>query len=146
MDAQQIELVRTSYAKVVPIAGTAATLFFSRLFKLDPELEPLFKSDLTEQGVKLIKMIGMAVKGLDSLDSLSLMVGAIGVRHVGYGVKDSDYDTVGDALIWTLEQGLGDEFTPELKDAWVQAYAILAGAMQTAGNPEIPLRRAGLSA
>jgi hemoglobin-like flavoprotein len=132
MDAQQIKLVQASYAKVVPIAGTAAALFYSRLFKLDPELEPLFKSNLSEQRIKLMRMMTMAVNGLDNLEALLLLVRSIGVRHIDYGVKDVDYDTFGAALFWTLEQGLREEFTPELREAWEQAYGVLAGAMRKA--------------
>jgi len=134
MDAQQIKLVKTSFAKDVPIAGTAAVLFYGRLFKLDPELEPLFKSNLSEQRVKFMKMLGMAVNGLDNLEALLLLVRSIGVRHASYGVKDRHYDTFGAALLWTLEQGLREEFTLELRDAWEHAYGILAETMKNAGK------------
>ncbi|MBX3500543.1 MAG: hemin receptor [Alphaproteobacteria bacterium] len=132
MTPEQIALVRSSFASVVPIKETAADLFYSRLFELDPSLKPLFKGDMKEQGLKLMAMIGTAVGGLDRLDSIVPAVQALGRRHVGYGVKTEHYDTVGSALLWTLEQGLGAAFTPEVKSAWNSAYGVLAGTMKEA--------------
>jgi hemoglobin-like flavoprotein len=132
MTPEQIALVRTSFASVVPIKETAADLFYGRLFELDPSLKPLFKGDMKEQGLKLMAMIGTAVGGLDRLDSIVPAVQALGRRHVGYGVKNEHYDTVGNALLWTLEQGLGAAFTPEVKSAWTSAYGVLAGTMKAA--------------
>ena len=134
MNVQQIALVQDSFAKVAPIAETAATLFYNKLFELDPSLRPLFKGDITEQGAKLMKMLGIAVNSLKSLESLIPIVQSLGEKHVGYGVKDEHYDTVGDALIWTLEQGLGDAFTPQVKDAWLVTYTTLATVMMEAAN------------
>lgn len=130
---EQKKLVQETWEKVVPIADTAADLFYGRLFEIDPELKPLFKSaDMKEQSRKLMQMLGMAVKGLDNLDQLIPAVENLGRRHVGYGVKDSHYDTVGDALLWTLEKGLGEDFTPEVLDAWAQTYIVLASVMKNA--------------
>jgi hemoglobin-like flavoprotein len=134
MTPEQIEMVRTSWAKVVPIAGPAASLFYDRLFQLDPELKSLFQGDMTEQGRKLMAMINTAVNGLDKLDDIVPAVQELGRRHVDYGVKDADYDTVGSALLWTLEQGLGEAFTPDVKEAWATAYGVLAGTMKEAAN------------
>jgi hemoglobin-like flavoprotein len=132
MTGEQITLVQDSFEKVLPIADAAATLFYARLFDLDPALEPLFKGDIVEQGRKLMQMIGVAVKSLDRLEQILPAVQALGARHVGYGVCDKDYDTAGRALIWTLRKGLGDDFTPELEAAWVEVYTTLAGAMKAA--------------
>ena len=132
MNESQITLVQESFAKVAPIADTAADLFYNKLFSLDPTVKPLFKEDLTVQGAKLMKMIGMAVNGLTNLDALVPVVVSLGERHAGYGVKDEHYDTVGEALIWTLGQGLGEEFTDEVKAAWIEAYTILASVMKEA--------------
>ena len=132
MNAEQIKLVQGSFEKVVPIADAAATLFYGRLFDLDPALEPLFKGDIVEQGRKLMQMIGVAVKSLDRLEQVLPAVCALGARHAGYGVRERDYDTVGRALIWTLKKGLGDGFTPEAEVAWAEVYATLAGAMKSA--------------
>ncbi len=130
MTPRQVELVQTTWEKVVPISDQAAALFYGRLFELDPELKPMFKSDIREQGKKLMTMITVAVRGLGDLGKLVSAVEDLGRRHVGYGVRKKDYDTVATALLWTLEKGLGPEFTPEVKEAWVETYTILATTMQ----------------
>lgn len=137
MTPEQKTLVQTSFEKVVPIADQAASLFYTQLFTMDPDLKPLFKGDMEEQGRKLMKMIGIAVRGLDDLDALVPAVQQLGKRHVGYGVKDEHYETVGGALLWTLEQGLGDDFTPDTKAAWTVVYGVLADTMKAAAA-EVP--------
>lgn len=134
MTPEQIKLIQTSWDKVVPIADTAAELFYGKLFELDPELKPLFKGDMTEQGRKLMRMIGVAVNGLNRLNEIVPAVQDLGRRHVAYGVKDKDYDTVGSALLWTLEQGLGEDFTDETEQAWVVVYTVLATTMKDAAQ------------
>ena len=132
MTPKQIELVQVTWKKVLPIADTAAELFYGKLFSLDPSLKPLFKGDIKQQGRKLMSMIGTAVSGLTRLEQIVPAVQALGVRHAGYGVQPAHYGTVATALLWTLEQGLGDLFTPEVKDSWVSAYTLLAATMQNA--------------
>jgi hemoglobin-like flavoprotein len=132
MTPEQATLVRDSFAKVAPIAPQAAAMFYERLFVLDPSLRALFKGDMNEQGRKLMAMIGTAVGNLDRLDAIVPAVRDLGRRHNGYGVKQADYDTVAEALLWTLEQGLGADFTPDTKAAWVSVYTVLAGEMQAA--------------
>lgn len=136
MTPEQIHACKTSWAKVEPIADTAAALFYNNLFAADPTLKPLFKGDMGEQGKKLMKMIGAAVRMLDRLDELVPVVEAMGKRHLAYGVKDAHYDTVGSALIETLQTGLGDNFTDEVKEAWIVAYGILASTMIAAAHKE----------
>ena len=131
---QQIRLVQRSFAKVEPIADRTAELFYGRLFELDPSLKPLFKGDMTEQGRKLMQMLGVAVKGLNNLDSIVPAVQDLGRRHVDYGVKESHYRTVGEALLWALEQGLGDDFTADTRTAWAATYNLLAEVMTTAAR------------
>ncbi len=121
----QIELVQSSFALVAPQAEAAAQLFYNRLFELDPSLRGLFKHDMTEQGRKLMQMLSVAVHALDRLETIVPAVQALGERHVQYGVQKSHYDTVGAALLWTLEQGLGEAFTPETREAWTAVYGIL---------------------
>jgi hemoglobin-like flavoprotein len=130
--SEQVALVQETFELVAPIAETAAELFYNRLFELDPSVKPLFKGDMTEQGKKLMAMIATAVKGLNNPDKLIPAVQQLGRNHVGYGVVDAHYDTVGAALIWTLEQGLAEAFTPEVKDAWVAVYTLLASVMKDA--------------
>lgn len=132
MTPKQIELVQGSWRKVAPISDTAAELFYGKLFSLDPGLRPLFKGDMKAQGRKLMGMIATAVNGLARLDAIVPAVQDLGRRHVRYGVRDKDYDTVASALVWTLAQGLGESFTPEVKDAWVSAYGLLAKTMKDA--------------
>jgi len=134
MNTIQKELVQTSFAQVRPIAETAAALFYRRLFELDPTLRPLFKGDLEEQGRKLMDMLGVAVKGLDRPEALLPALANLGRRHAGYGVKERDYETVGEALLWTLEQGLGPSFTPEVREAWATVYRLVADTMRVEGN------------
>ena len=132
MTPAEKSLVQTSFAKVAPIAEQAAALFYGRLFEMDPSLRPLFKGDIREQGRKLMNMIAFCVQGLDALDQLVPAVQGLGKRHAGYGVTDAHYATVGGALLWTLEQGLGPDFTPEVKAAWTETYTALAGVMTAA--------------
>ncbi|MDA0753011.1 MAG: globin family protein [Verrucomicrobia bacterium] len=129
---EEVQMVQSSWGKCVPIANKAAELFYGKLFELDPSLQQLFKGDMKEQGKKLMTMITVAVRDLSDLDKIVGAVKELGLRHVGYGVKDEHYDTVGSALLWTLGQGLGDEFTTELEDAWTKVYQLLAGTMKKA--------------
>ena len=113
-----------------------------RLFDLDPDLSRLFKNDLDEQSRKLMQMIGVAVKGLDRPEELLPAVEALGRRHVAYGVQERHYATVGAALLWTLDRGLGAAFTPEVKEAWRVVYNLLADTMKAASVPVAAWRRA----
>jgi len=132
----QKALVQTSFAQVRPIADAAAALFYTRLFELDPTLRPLFKGDLKEQGRKLMDMLTLAVKGLDRPEALLPALTALGRRHAGYGVNKHDYETVGEALLWTLEQGLGPSFTPDVREAWAALYRLVADTMRIGGNDD----------
>jgi hemoglobin-like flavoprotein len=152
MTPEQIRLVQTTWEMVVPIADQAAMLFYDRLFDLDPALRPLFgKSDMSEQRKKLMQMITVAVRGLDRFGELVPAVEALGRRHAGYHVRESDYDTVGAALLWTLEQGLGGAFTAPVREAWTITYTTLADAMKgaaraVAGVPALAPRGPGVYA
>jgi len=132
MEQKTIDLVQGTFDKVEPIAAKAAELFYGKLFELDPELKPLFKGDMEEQGKKLMTMIGLAVRGLNNLEALVPAVQNLGVRHVDYGVKDEHYGTVAAALLWTLGQGLGEAFTDEVEAAWTEVYTVLADTMKAA--------------
>ncbi|WP_417669513.1 globin family protein [Roseibium sp.] len=129
MTPDQIQLVQTSFAKVAPIAEDAAALFYGQLFEIAPEVKPLFKSDLSEQGRKLMTTLGVVVNGLTNLEAVLPAARALAVKHVDYGVKAEHYTPVGEALIWTLEKGLGEAFTEETKTAWIAAYTALSGVM-----------------
>lgn len=129
MTERQLELVQSTFAMVAPISETAAELFYNRLFEVSPELRPLFGSDMKEQGRKLMQMLALIVNGLGRFDRMVPAVEDLGRRHVEYNVTPGQYKTVGAALIWTLEQGLGEAFTAEVRGAWTTAYAVLASTM-----------------
>ncbi len=134
MTPKQIGLVRESFAKVAPISDQAGALFYDRLFQIAPDVRPLFKGEIGEQGRKLMATIGVAVASLDKLPQLVPVLQDLGRRHAGNGVRDEHYDVVAAALLWTLENGLGDAFTSEVKDAWVSAYSIVADTMKRAAH------------
>jgi nitric oxide dioxygenase len=136
MTPEHIALVQCTFADVLPLADTAAALFYERLFTLDPALRVLFHRDMQEQGRKLMTVLQLAVAGLSRLEALLPMVQQLGVRHRSYGVTDAHYATVGAALLWTLQQGLGERFTPEVQAAWTSAYTLLADTMRAAA-PEV---------
>lgn len=139
MTHEQKTLVQDSFARVWLIADTAAELFYGKLFELDPSLRYLFHGDMQEQGRKLMTMIRVAVANLDRLGEIVPAVEALGERHAKYGVQDSHYETVGTALIWTLETGLGNAFTPKTRQAWIEVYTVLTSVMQNAAHRELAL-------
>ena len=130
MTPKQVALVQVSWEKIQPSAEAVADLFYARLFGLDPSLQGLFKGDMREQGRKLVSMITFAVKGLTRLEAIVPGVQALGRRHAGYGVEDDHYETVCEALLWTLGKGLGTAFTGEIRTAWEAAYEVLATTMR----------------
>src|SRR6201995_5712607 len=129
MTPDQIKLVQESFAKVAPISEQAAVLFYDRLFEVAPSVATLFPADMTEQRKKLMATLAGVVGGLNNLDSILPAASALAKRHVGYGAKPEHYPVVGGALLWTLEKGLGDAWTPELAAAWTTAYGTLSGYM-----------------
>lgn len=137
MTGKQIDLVKASFAKVEPVAEEAAVLFYAKLFDLDPDLRRLFTTDIKEQGHKLMQMLEMAVKSLDNLEKIVPAVRASGARHKSYGVKESHYETVAEALLWTLELALEKDFTAETREAWAAVYVLLAQTMKEGGRQPI---------
>ena len=138
MNDSQITLIQDSFAKVVPIKDTAAEIFYADLFETAPEVKPYFaKTDMSEQGSKLMATLGVVVNGLRDLDKIVPVAQQLAVKHVDYGVKAKDYDSVGASLLRTLEKGLGDEFTPEVKEAWTAAYGTLSTVMKDAAYGEL---------
>ena len=133
MTPEQTAIVRATWSQVSPIADQAAVMFYDRLFEIDPSTEPLFKADgLPEQRRKLMQTLDHLVQGLDRIEDLVPAIQDLGRRHVAYGVRDAHYDSVGAALLWTLERGLGDHWTPEAKGAWTEVYTLTAGVMRDA--------------
>jgi len=136
LTADDIMLVRASFARVAPTKNTAADLFYARLFETAPQLRRMFPADMHAQKQKLMAMLAAAVAGLSDLDALIPKVKALGARHLGYGARAADYNVVGEVLLWTLERGLADAFTPEVRAAWTRVYGVLAATMQ-AGAVEL---------
>ena len=134
MDEYTTQLVKESFDLVEPIAPQAAELFYANLFALDPSLQKLFKSDMVAQGEQLMKMIGAAVGLLGQPQTLMPVLQKLGRRHADYGVRDEHYDTVGAALLATLQQGTGVAFTPEVREAWVDVYGVIARTMKEAAR------------
>ena len=129
MTPEQVTLVQQSFAKVVPIADQAAVMFYDRLFDVAPQVKAMFPADMTEQRKKLMGTLGAVVNGLSDLDSILPAASALAQRHVAYGARAEHYPVVGSALLWTLEQGLGEAWTPDVADAWLAAYGTLSGFM-----------------
>ncbi len=129
MTPDQVKAIQESFKKVAPISEQAAALFYGRLFEIAPEVKPLFRGDMTEQGRKLMATLGVVVNGLSNLEAILPAASALAKRHVGYGVKAGDYTPVGAALLWTLERGLGDAWTPDLAADWGAAYTVLSEYM-----------------
>ncbi|MGB7101540.1 MAG: globin family protein [Xanthobacteraceae bacterium] len=129
MTPDQVKAIQESFKKVAPISEQAAALFYGRLFEIAPAVKPLFRGDMAEQGRKLMATLAVVVSGLSNLEGILPAASALAKRHVGYGVKAADYTPVGAALLWTLERGLGDAWTPDLAAAWGAAYTVLSGYM-----------------
>ena len=138
MTPDQIKLVQQSFAKVAPISEQAAVLFYDRLFEVAPQVRAMFPDDMTEQRKKLMATLAVVVGGLSNLDSILPAASALATRHVTYGAKPEHYPVVGGALLWTLEKGLGDDWTPEVAQAWIAAYGTLSGFMisEAYGRPQ----------
>jgi hemoglobin-like flavoprotein len=138
MTPEQVQLVQQSFAKVAPISEAAAVMFYDRLFEIAPSVQPLFPSDMTEQRRKLMATLVVVVNGLGNIETVLPAASALATRHVGYGAKAEHYPVVGAALLWTLEKGLGDGWTPEIAEAWTAAYKTLSDFMiyQAYGRPQ----------
>ncbi|MCU0647613.1 MAG: globin domain-containing protein [Gemmatimonadaceae bacterium] len=127
----QRQLIRESWARITPRAAPVAAAFYDRLFQLSPEVQPLFAhADMTQQQAKLVQALALVVAHIDRFDAISGAVAELGRRHAGYGVRTEHYDLVGRALLETLAEGLGDDFTPALRDAWAAAFGAVAQTMQ----------------
>jgi len=129
MTPDQVKLVQQTFAKVAPISEQAAVIFYDRLFEVAPSVKAMFPADMTEQRRKLMATLAVVVDGLSSLDSILPAASALATRHVAYGAKPEHYPVVGGALLWTLEKGLGEAWTPEVAAAWAAAYGTLSTFM-----------------
>src|SRR5215472_12498897 len=138
MTPDQIKLVQQSFSKVAPIADQAAVIFYDRLFEVAPQVRAMFPADMTEQRRKLMSTLAVVVSGLSNLESILPAASALATRHVAYGAKAEHYPVVGGALLWTLEKGLGEDWTADVADAWTAAYGTLSGFMisEAYGRPQ----------
>jgi nitric oxide dioxygenase len=138
MQDTQIALIQDSFAKVVPIKDAAAEMFYADLFETAPEVKPYFaNADMSKQGAKLMATLGVVVNGLRDLDKIVPVAQKLAVDHVQYGVKAEDYDKVGASLLRTLEKGLDEAWTADVKAAWVTAYTTLSDVMKDAAYPVV---------
>jgi nitric oxide dioxygenase len=128
MTPEQVKAIQDSFAKVAPISEQAAEFFYGRLFEIAPAVKPLFGGDMKEQGKKLMATLTVVINGLSNLEAASPAASALAKRHVGYGLKATDYAPVGEALLWTLERGSGEHWTPDVAAAWTAAFLIVASA------------------
>ena len=137
MTPHQIELVQSTFRSVQPIGTTTAEIFYKRLFEIEPTASALFKGDMKQQGRKFMQVLAVTVGGLANLSPLVPLIQRLGLEHVSYGVRVQHYDSVRQALLWTLALALQDAYTEEVRSAWSTAYAMLAGVMKEAayGKP-----------
>ncbi len=134
LTSNEIELVQSTFTKVLHISDAAATLFYNRLFELDPSVRHLFPAEITEQKKKLMGTLKTVVFSLRQLETIVPAIEELGQRHVRYKVEERHYETVGASLLWALEQGLGKDFTAEVKSAWVSAYTLISNTMKNAAH------------
>jgi hemoglobin-like flavoprotein len=129
MTPTDIGLVQSSFAKVAPLGDEAGAIFYRRLFEIAPEVRPLFHGDMDEQASMFMSVLTLAVNGLSDFDSVEPALRDLAVRHAGYGVKAEHYAPLGAALIWLMEQNLGDGFTEEVRGAWISVYGAISEVM-----------------
>jgi hemoglobin-like flavoprotein len=134
MTPEQINLIQENFDSLAPLAENAATVFYNRLFAMRPTLRLLFPADLHEQKKKLMATLGLAIKSLNETDKLIPVLENLGRRHALYGVREEHYDVVGAALLLTLRDALGRNFTAEANDAWTQMYGFVAATMKRAAR------------
>jgi nitric oxide dioxygenase len=138
MTPNQVQLVQQSFSKVAPISEQAAVIFYDRLFEIAPAVRAMFPSDMAEQRRKLMATLAIVVNGLSNLELVLPAAASLATRHVAYGARPEHYPVVGSALLWTLEKGLGADWTDDVADAWTTAYDTLSGFMiaQAYGRPQ----------
>jgi len=141
MTPEKVKLVQESFRKVAPIADKAADIFYDRLFEIAPEVRPMFPADMSDQKGKLMKTLGVAVSNLHQVDTVVPVIQDLAVKHIDYGVKDEHYKPVGEALLFTLEKGLGDDWTPDVADAWTETYTTVATVMKEAAANAAPKKK-----
>jgi len=143
MNSRQASLVQRSFAKAAGLGEIVAEIFYAELFAIDPSLRAMFKGDMKQQGRKLLSTLAFVVAGLDNPEQIVPPAQKLAVKHLDYGVTARHYTLVGNALLRTLKKGLGDDFTPEVREAWIAAYQLLADVMRAAAYGASAKRRVG---
>jgi hemoglobin-like flavoprotein len=134
MTPEQAQIIKLTFSQVMRDRDRVGRMFYDRLFSIAPEVKPLFRGDIAEQSRKLMDTLALAVGMLRDMPTLLITLEGLARRHVGYGVKDEHYDKVGEALLWTLEQGLSDAFTAQVREAWTELYVAVAQIMRDAAK------------
>lgn len=132
IDLELIDLVQASWEKILPHRKHATAFFCEKLFELDPDLKRLFEGDAHNQARKMMLMLGQTVASLGRLEKVLPMLNDVAMKHIQVGAKEKDYSSVRSALIWTLEQGLAEAFTVDVRVAWNQTFSALVDVMQRA--------------
>ena len=134
MTPEQISLVQQSWKKMKPFSQTAGELFFDRLVDLDPELDSQTSLDHVDQIKKLMSSLNLAVNFLEDPVSTELILDMLCQQHVGYGVFESDQENAQQAFCWTLMHGLGNAFTDEVKEAWIEFFNMVSSSTPTSSR------------
>jgi hemoglobin-like flavoprotein len=134
VNATQQGLVQTTFARLAVMPEVTGALFYERLFVINPSFRSLFKNDMRIQGIKLMAMLAMVVYNLPKPRQVSPAIRDLAIRHVKYGVKSAYYDATREAMLWTLEQALAEDLTPDVREAWTVCYDELAGEMKAAAG------------
>jgi hemoglobin-like flavoprotein len=132
MKPEQVKIILLTFSQVTSNKDRVGQMFYERLFAIAPETRPMFKGDMAEQSRKLMDTLALAIGSLRDMPSLVATLESLALRHVDYGVRDEHYATVGEALIWTLEKGLGEAFTSDAREAWTALYGEIAQIMRRA--------------
>jgi hemoglobin-like flavoprotein len=138
MDPITVRHLQDSVALVPPGEQGPAEEFYRRLFELAPEVRPMFHGDLGLQARKFSEMLAWVIQHLEQPDALAAELRKLGARHGGYGVEINQYAPVGSALIWMFQHTLGDRFTPEMEEAWLEAYAFISFEMERGFREQMP--------
>ena len=136
IDDTQIRLVRESLPRVRERLVPASMDFYDNLFALAPELRPLFRSDIASQGMRFMSTLATIADLLDAPAELGTEIDELAKAHAGVGVQAAHFAPMGAALMVTLAETLGEEFTPELQAAWHAAYDHFAALMIARGGFE----------
>ncbi len=140
MTPQQETLIRETWRQVSPIAEAAAEMFYSRLFEIEPAARELFHAtDMARQRRAVIEALTFVVEELEKPEALLPVLHDLGRRHAAYGLRDTHFEAVGAALLWTLAQGLGPAWSPKAEAAWTEAYGMIAGAMREGAREAAPI-------